>query len=50
LSLAITSLGVPFGAHNPPQTETWKPGNPASSVVGISGAEASRVFAVMAET
>src|SRR5215813_7695476 len=48
LSLAITSFGVPLGAHSAPQTDMWNCGKPASSTVGISGAEARRVPLVMA--
>ena len=40
---AITSLGVPFGTHSPFHSVMWKPGKPASSAVGISGAAASRL-------
>ena len=43
LSFAMISFGVPLGAHIACQIETWKPGSPASSVVGMSGAEARRV-------
>ena len=48
LSFAMTSFGVPLGAQTACQIETWKPGRPASSTVGISGAEARRCFAVTA--
>src|SRR6185503_4775730 len=48
LSLATMSFGVPLGAQNACQNEKWNPGNPASSVVGISGAVASRCLAVTA--
>ena len=39
---------VPAGAHSPYQSEAWKPGNPASAVVGISLAAVLRFFAVIA--
>ncbi len=48
LSLAMMSLGVPFGTQRPYQTEMYRPGAPASSTVGISGNDGSRVFAVTA--
>jgi hypothetical protein len=48
LSLAITLFGVPLGANSPPQTEMCIPGSPASSTVGMSGAEARRVGPVTA--
>src|SRR5207249_3669168 len=40
--------GVPRGFQIPYHTETCSPGRPASSTVGISGAAARRVFAVIA--
>src|SRR5262249_19237889 len=49
LSLISMGLGVPLGAHMPDQTETWRPGTPASSTVGISGAAGNRVLAVARE-
>ena len=48
LSLATMSLGVPFGIQKPHHSEMWKPGKPASSTVGMSGAAALRVGAVIA--
>ena len=42
------SFGVSFGAHSPYQSEAWKPGMPASAVVGMSRAAALRFFDVMA--
>jgi hypothetical protein len=38
LSFAITSLGVPLGAHMPCQKLAWIFGTPRSSSVGTSGA------------
>ena len=35
----MTSFGVPFTAHSAFQTVMWNPGSPASSVVGMSGAD-----------
>jgi hypothetical protein len=48
LSLATTSFGVSFGTHSPYQSEAKKPGSPASSAVGISGDDGSRVLPVIA--
>jgi len=42
------SLGVRLGAHNPNQTDMYRPGAPASSTVGISGANEIRDLAVTA--
>src|SRR5260221_70642 len=42
LSFAMTSFGVPFGAHIACQGEMCRPGAPASSTVGISGAGRQR--------
>ena len=47
-SLATMSFGVSFGAHSPYQSEAWKPGIPASAVVGMSPAAVLRFFDVMA--
>jgi hypothetical protein len=44
----MISFGVPFGAKTACQIETWKPGRPASSTVGMSGAEPRRWGAVTA--
>ena len=35
----MTSFGVPLGAQSPCQIDDVKPGSPASSTVGISGAD-----------
>ena len=45
-SLAVIFFGVPLGSQSPCHCEMSNPGNPASSSVGMSGAESSRVFAV----
>ena len=37
-----------LGAHNPNQTDMYRPGAPASSTVGISGANEIRDLAVTA--
>ena len=39
LSLLMMSIGVRLGAQSEYHTDAYKPGNPASSTVGISGAE-----------
>ncbi len=39
----MTSFGVPAGAHRPYQNVMCRPGAPASSVVGTSGAANQRV-------
>ena len=44
VELADDRLRVPFGAHKPYHSDKWKPGAPASSVVGISGAVGRRVL------
>src|SRR5262245_63242045 len=49
LSFAMTSFGVPFGAHIACQGEMCRPGAPVSSTVGISGAVAVRLFAITAK-
>src|SRR5215204_7496861 len=49
-SLAMMSFGVPLGAHIPCQTDSVKPGTPASSMVGISGARTCRLVAATART
>jgi hypothetical protein len=48
LSFSMTSLDVAFGTHKPYQTEIYNPSAPASSTVGMSGAEGSRLLAVTA--
>jgi hypothetical protein len=48
LSRAAASFGVPFGTQTPYQSEAPKPGRPASSAVGMSGAAPLRVFDVIA--
>ena len=47
-SLMTISLGVRLGAQSANQIEKYNPANPASSIVGISGAAARRLLAVMA--
>ena len=37
----MISFGVPFGTHRPDHSVMLKPGSPASSAVGMSGADAS---------
>jgi hypothetical protein len=44
----MTLFGVAFGAQIACQDKTWKPGSPASSTVGTSGAAADRFLAVTA--
>src|SRR5262245_30265743 len=44
LSLATTLAGMPLGPKNPCQLITWKPGRPASSALGMSGAAARRLL------
>ena len=39
LSFAMISFGVPFGTQSPDHSVMWKPGRPASSTVGMSGAD-----------
>ncbi len=34
----MISFGVPFGTQSPDHSVMWKPGRPASSTVGTSGA------------
>ena len=48
LSLAMISFGVSLVTQSPYQSEAKKFGTPASSAVGISGDEGSRVRPVMA--
>jgi hypothetical protein len=48
-SFSITSAGVPRGAEKPCQTAMCNPGTPASSTVGMSGADGSRLFDITAE-
>ena len=43
------SFGVPFGAHSAYHSDAWKPGSPASSVVGIFGTDESRAVPVTAK-
>jgi hypothetical protein len=50
LSLAMTGLGVPLGAHIPCQNGKCRPGVPASSTVGTSGAGKKRCLAMTAKT
>ena len=47
-SLAMTSFGVFFGTHRPYQSDTEKPGRPASSAVGMLGEAFSRALLVTA--
>ena len=48
LSLAMISLGVPFGATSPNQDCTSNPASPASPIVGTSGADGERCALVTA--
>src|ERR1700750_3171712 len=48
LIVAMAPFGLPFGAHRPDHSVMWKPGKPASSVVGISGADSARLVSLMA--
>jgi len=48
-SLATISFDVSLGTYSPYQSEAKKPGSPASSAVGISGDDGSRVRPVMAK-
>jgi hypothetical protein len=47
-SFVTISPDVPFGTQKPFHMVAWSPGTPASSTVGMSGAEASRADAVTA--
>src|SRR5262245_54106810 len=47
-SFATISPGVPLGTHRPCQKGMCRPGTPASSIVGTSGALAHRVFDITA--
>jgi hypothetical protein len=46
LSLVVMVFGVPLGSQSPCHCEMSNPGNPASSSVGMSGAESSRALVV----
>ena len=46
----MISFGVPLGAQIACQGEMCRPGTPASSTVGTSGAVAVRLFAMAANT
>jgi hypothetical protein len=48
LSFATTSLGVSLGTQRPDHSVMWNPGNPASSTVGMSAADSTRLLSVMA--
>ena len=48
LSFSTMSFGVSFGTQSPYQSVATNPDSPASSAVGISGDEGSRVVPVMA--
>ena len=48
-SFSTICLGVSFGTQSPYHSEAIKPGNPASSAVGISGEEERRVLPVTAK-
>jgi hypothetical protein len=50
LSFSMISFGVPFGTQSPCQDDTSNPGNPASSAVGMSRADARRSLPVTAWT
>ena len=45
---AMTGAGVDLGATSACQTDMYKPGSPASSTVGTSGAAGMRVLPVTA--
>ncbi len=47
-SLAMMSLDVPLGTQSPYQSVAKKPGTPASSTVGMFGADGSRACPVTA--
>jgi hypothetical protein len=40
---------VPAGTHSPYQSKMWRPGRPASSMVGTSGSAGTRSGAVTAK-
>src|SRR5262245_35671383 len=45
----MMSVGLPFGAQSPCQTDRWKPGSPASSTDGIWRAAANRLVLATAK-
>src|SRR6185312_15464412 len=47
LSRSTIGLGVPAGAMKPTQSVAWKPGTPASAMVGTSGRMGERAVPVV---